>query len=95
MCNGMVLAQVTQLSQQYFKELQSYAITEFDVSIVPIASTNEMVKFLVQQVSIFRSLILFLSFIAQNDLSYCLSDCVRYFNQHTIQALQHQHHKNS
>ena len=60
MCNGMVLAQVTQLSQQYFKELQNYAITELDVSIVPVASINEMVKFLMQQVGIFMLLILFL-----------------------------------
>jgi len=45
-CNGIACIQVTSVSHQYYKKLQLFALTISNVTLVPVKSSMEMVKFL-------------------------------------------------
>ncbi|XP_065064959.1 uncharacterized protein LOC135691120 [Rhopilema esculentum] len=49
-CSGIALVEVTELSKQYYKELQLSTMVDFNVPLIPVRSVNEMAKVVAQLV---------------------------------------------
>lgn len=57
--HGVVIAERTDMSKQYFRDLQKFCVSDLGLDLIPVANQSEGAAFLIQMVSVISGSICF------------------------------------